>query len=435
MSSNIYPLKLFNSAISDWSYNLLENVSHNIDAGQTAPQGEEYFENGVFPFIRMKHINSKSKYVEKYDLINEKAIVDYRLKKYLKKSILLPKSGESIKLENRKMLDNDSYVVNHLCIIEPNENIIISDYLYYFLSIIKLSGLLTQTTTPSINLSDIKKIQVSVPPLVEQRGIAEVLGTVDEAIRRTDAIIEKAEELKRGLMQRLLTRGIVHTEFKQTELGEIPSIWEKKPLEKCIIEPITNGVSPIQPNEETGIWNLSLSALSLSGFKDNERKIAPIDIDLKKYRLREGDILVSRSNTRPLVGLAAMYNGNPEICIYPDLMMRIRVNPAILNPYFLELWLQHPLIRHFFMSSARGTSGSMVKINQTILGSVVIPIPSLEEQNKITEKIHSVTEKIKTEKNIKKKIEEAKKGLMQVLLSGRVRVRLDEGGLHRIRDS
>ncbi len=66
---------------------------------------------------------------------------------------------------------------------------------------------------------------ISVPPLFEQRGIAEVLGTIDEVIKRTDAVIEKAEELKRGLMQRLLTRGIGHTEFKQTELGEIPKTW------------------------------------------------------------------------------------------------------------------------------------------------------------------------------------------------------------------
>ncbi len=68
--------------------------------------------------------------------------------------------------------------------------------------------------------------QVLLPPLLEQKKIAEVLESVDEAIAKTEAVIAQTERVKQGLLQQLLTRGIGHTKFKQTDLGEIPESWE-----------------------------------------------------------------------------------------------------------------------------------------------------------------------------------------------------------------
>ena len=64
------------------------------------------------------------------------------------------------------------------------------------------------------------------PPLKEQQKIASILSNVDELIQKTEQIIEQTQRLKKGLMQRLLTKGIGHTKFKKTELGEIPEEWK-----------------------------------------------------------------------------------------------------------------------------------------------------------------------------------------------------------------
>lgn len=315
-------------------------------------------------------------------------------------------------------------------IIRPNIHLINPKYFYYALLNTHLIS-----RGYSRHYSLLKRKDIPVPPLVEQRGIAEVLSTVDEAIQRTDAIIEKTEELKQGLMQWLLTRGIRHTKFKQTELGEIPETWKIRLLKEILIEPIKNGISPNIPTEVTGLWNLSLSALSESGFKTDQIKPAPINIDFKKYRLHDGDVLVSRSNTRDLVGLAAMYQGVPDRCIYPDLMMRVRVDSSILDNYLLEQWLRHPLSRRYLMSQARGTSGSMVKINQSILENLLVPISSRQEQIKIKEILKSNDKYITQYELRRNELLKLKQGLMQLLLTGKVRVGLDESGLHRIRDS
>ena len=80
----------------------------------------------------------------------------------------------------------------------------------------------TGSTRLRIGLTELKNLLIAIPPLKDQKKIAEILTTVDEAIEKTNQIIEKTKEVKKGLMQKLLTRGIGHKKFKKTEIGEIP---------------------------------------------------------------------------------------------------------------------------------------------------------------------------------------------------------------------
>ena len=81
---------------------------------------------------------------------------------------------------------------------------------------------------PAVKGDDVEAYTLSVPPLAEQRKIAAILSSVDDAIEKTQAVIDQVQVVKRGLMQELLTRGLPgwHTRFKQTEIGEIPEEWE-----------------------------------------------------------------------------------------------------------------------------------------------------------------------------------------------------------------
>ena len=76
-----------------------------------------------------------------------------------------------------------------------------------------------------LNAEQYSQIPIPLPPLKEQQKIASILSNVDELIQKTEQIIEQTQRLKKGLMQRLLTKGIGHTKFKKTELGEIPEEW------------------------------------------------------------------------------------------------------------------------------------------------------------------------------------------------------------------
>ena len=104
----------------------------------------------------------------------------------------------------------------------------LTNYLYWYLNDSKnrLKALIQRTSINSLFRADLESFVVSLPPISEQKKIADILSTVDDVIHKTTQIIEKTKELKKGLMQRLLTRGIGHTRFKKTETGEIPVDWE-----------------------------------------------------------------------------------------------------------------------------------------------------------------------------------------------------------------
>jgi type I restriction enzyme S subunit len=190
----------------EWEVVKLENVA-KISSGNIAPQKDKYFKNGKYPFIRVQHlaILKEGKYPETYDLINDLAVSELRLKKFKKGAIIFPKSGESIRLEKRALLQDDSYVVNHLAVIEPMREDVNNIFLFYYLCAVKTSNYLTKTTMPSLSLSIIKKFLIPLPSLEEQKAIAEILSTVDKKLEVERKRKEKLEQIKKALMDLLLT--------------------------------------------------------------------------------------------------------------------------------------------------------------------------------------------------------------------------------------
>ncbi len=89
----------------------------------------------------------------------------------------------------------------------------------------------SSTTIRTIKAPELKRLKLAIPPLPEQKKIAEVLSTVDQAIEKNKEIIERTKELKKGLMQELLSRGIGHKKFKKTGIGEIPVEWRVAKIE------------------------------------------------------------------------------------------------------------------------------------------------------------------------------------------------------------
>ncbi len=210
--------------------------------------------------------------------------------------------------------------------------------------------------------------------------------------------------------------------YKRTEVGVIPKEWEVAHLGTQLSEPIRNGYSPVCPEQVTGRWMLSLSAVSADGFKTAGVKPAPShDPRVDDNLLTEGDLLVSRSNTPDRVGLAGVYEGHPAPCAYPDLLMRVRLKRS-LDRYFLLRCLLSPRGRKFFADNARGSSGSMVKIDRAILESFPIPTPPLMEQRAIATALSDVDALLTQLDRLIAKKRDIKQAVMQELLTGKTRL-------------
>jgi type I restriction enzyme S subunit len=397
-----------------------------ISSGNTAPQEGKYFKNGRHPFIRVQHLKGlqEGKFPVNYDFINDYALSELKLKLFKKGCIIFPKSGESIKLEKRAMLKEDSYVVNHLAVIEPIYGSVDNLFLFYYLRKIKTSDYLTETTTPSLKLSTISNFLVPFPPLIEQQKIAEILSTVDEAIQRTDDVIAKTESLKKGLMQELLTKGIGHKEFKDTEIGRIPKEWEVVKL-KDVLLLLRNGITLRQIKEGNGYPVTRIETIS-------EEKIDPSKLgyvvglhekDIEEYRLIEGDILFSHINSLEHIGKTAIYEGEPGFILHGMNLLLLRPDKNKVDTKFLLYLLRLFRARRVFGIMAK-KAVNQASINQTELGNLKIFLPPLSEQQKIASILSNVYEKLENLRRERTKLEKIKQWFMEELLSGRIRVRV-----------
>ena len=157
-------------------------------------------------------------------------------------------------------------------------------------------------------------------------------------------------------------------------------------LKDVISTKIQNGYSPLCQEDSSGVWVLSLGALTGYSFDSSQIKAVSSSVKMpEEYRLKDNDILVSRSNTLDKVGRCGVFHGEIENCFYPDLMMRFRANEKIVLTKYLETVLQSEFGRKYFQECAAGTSVSMMKINKTILEDFSFSLPSLMEQEKIIE--------------------------------------------------
>lgn len=295
-----------------------------------------------------------------------------------------------------------------------------SHFVYYVMQtkINTLKALAGQTAVPIVKKSLFSNIPIPLPSLSEQEKIAEILSTVDQAIEKSNEIIEKTKELKKGLMQELLTRGIGHKKFKKTEIGEIPVEWEIVGVRDVCRRP-EYGYTQRATGKSIGPRFLRITDIQHGRVVWNNVPYCECSDSVKdKYILRPGDILFAR--TGATTGKSYLIKDCPE-AVFASYLIRI-VTKEKIGCVFLYLvfnsfiyWRQ---IKQQMGGSAQGG------VNASLLSNLKIPLPSLSEQNKIAEILSSVDEEIKKVVAHKERLESIKKGLMQVLLTGKVRVRV-----------
>ena len=200
-----------------------------------------------------------------------------------------------------------------------------------------------------------------------------------------------------------------------------PEEWRKLYLIDILDGSIRNGYSPNASDIETGYYVLGLGALGDNGLNIKAVKPVKFTKEVKQSLLQVGDFLISRSNTPDKVGRSIRFKGEISNCSYPDLMMRFRIDCNKADPSFIELKLMSSTVRDYFTNCAAGSSGTMVKINKSVVEKTPLLLPSYPEQQKIAQILSTWDKAIdKLEALIAAK-QKRKKALMQQLLTGKKR--------------
>ena len=263
----------------------------------------------------------------------------------------------------------------------------------------------------SINISDLSKLSIPLPPLPEQRKIAQIFETVDNAIEKTEKIIEKYKRIKQGLMQDLLTKGIdekgnIRSEkthkFKDSPLGRIPEEWEVVRLEEVVY--FKNGKSPIFSEE--GAYPV-YGSNGLIGFS-------------KIYQFEGEHLIIGRVGAS---GEVRMVSG--KFFASDNCLVGLLIKEEGVNLKYMFYYLKYFDLKRFITQTAQPL------ITQSLINNLLIPLPPLSEQKRIAEILSQIDQAIEKEEKYKQKLERLKKGLMEDLLTGKVRVnKLLEGENH-----
>jgi len=171
---------------------------------------------------------------------------------------------------------------------------------------------------------------------------------------------------------------------------ENPESWEWCRFGDVIYENPRNGYSPKAVDFETSTKTLKLGAITYGYFDASQFKYINEKIEKDSFLwLKEGDILIQRSNSLEYVGMAGIYTGNDFEFIYPDLIMKAKASQFVENIFILKFLLS-PITREYFQKNASGSQKNMPKINQSIVMNTLIALPPLEEQKEIVKKIESL---------------------------------------------
>ncbi|MFA5997547.1 MAG: restriction endonuclease subunit S [Candidatus Paceibacterota bacterium] len=273
----------------------------------------------------------------------------------------------------------------------------------------------------NISSSQVESVEILLPPINEQQKIAEILGAVDEDIAKTQEVIEATEKLKRGLMQQLFTRGIGHTKFKETKIGNIPLEWEELVFGD-VVKKANQGVNT---TTEKVYYSVSgISVLRSNNIYENYISYSDIKyVDSETFerlsdncKPQKGDILYC--NIGSAMGSASILERDEEVLINWNIF-RIQVNKEKVTNKYLAYFLNYS--REIIRKNA--TRSTMPFIPAGTLMKMGIAVPKIEEQKQIAEILSAVDEKISVNKKLKEKLTLLKKGLMQDLLSGSVRTK------------
>ena len=281
------------------------------------------------------------------------------------------------------------------------------------------------STFAAIGGGELRNLPILLPPLPEQRAIAAVLDSIDDAIEGAKAVISATEGLRDALLHDLLARGLPgqHTEFRDVPgLGTIPADWEVVRLGD-VVPKFEYGTSIKCSSEPAGmpilrIPNIASGSLNLSDLK--YARLRPKES--ASIQLATGDILLVRTNGNPdICGQCWVSGGLEGQWGFASYLVRGRADRSVINPWFIGHFLKSDVGRRLLKGNIRTSAGNY-NLSVGNLGAMPLPCPQLNEQDSIVNTVQSLSGAIEVAREEAAGLRLMKESTADALLTGRVRV-------------
>lgn len=410
---------------NDWEIVTVEELYTNLLGGGTPSKDNEQYWGGGIPWASVKDLDGIT-LSETQDYITQEGL-------YNSATNLIP--PHSIIISTRMTVGEPFVNLTEMAInqdmkgIIPDQNIINT---YYFVYNLRkkdpyLKSIGRGTTVDGITTSDLERTHIELPPLSEQQKVASILYNLDEAINKTEEIIQQTKRVKKGVMQDVFKYGLNkestlrdENELQETYLGKIPQEWRLRQISDICLEVVDcpHSTPNYEENTDDGILVARTSEIEDGRFTEEEAPRVTEDeyIDrISRLEPEPGDIIFTREAP---IGEAFKIPEGMKICLGQRVMILRPDQDTLLSDYLLEL-IYSDMMQSWFERSARGTTSTHMNVGD--VEELEIPLPDIEEQRRITSVLNDYREKIENEMQLRDRLKHLKKGLMQDLLTGEVR--------------
>ena len=359
---------------------------------------------GKYPYVKVEDLNNCEKYQE-----SSREYSDDNNTTIKAGSIIFPKRGASILNNKVRIAAKDIQMDSNMMAITPHTAIVDTEFLYIRILHERLYRIADTSSIPQINNKHIIPYKIAVPPLAEQRKIAEVLGVWDEAIEKQARLIEKLALRKRALMQRLLSAKLRLPGFSEP--------WKE--------HKIADLFSPINDTND-GREHIPMTISAKSGFisqKDKFDRVIAGDSLQKYILLKKGDFAYNKGNSN-LYEMGCIYHINEESALVPFVYICFRSKGSVNIDFYSQFFINHGLdrqLKKIITSGARGDG--LLNVDKKDFFALNVPYPTIEEQTAIAEVLTAADREIELAKEKLDRLRRQKRGLMQQLLTGKKRIK------------
>ena len=401
-----------------WKTVRIEEIA-DVRGGSSFPKEYQGNTEGQYPFYKVSDMNLIGNEVLMQDSNNwveEDTVKTLRAKLFLKDTVIFPKVGAAVHTNKKRMLSSDGLVDNNVMgIAVRDNNLCVPYFLLYWFESIDLANLSNPGPLPSITAAKVKNTEIPLPSLPEQRAIASVLGTIQEAKFARQKEIALERERKAALMDYLFSHGTKDEPCKQTEIGEIPESWEWVRLEEVVRKSIRDGVHQTPTYVEDGVP--FITAKDIVGNKICFASCAYISAEehttlSKRVKPEVGDVLLTKVGT---VGNVALVDTIQQFSIFVQIAL-IKPKSDKVDSGFLLYALESDMgQKEINRNSAQST---MRFIGVQKISNVRVPIPSLLEQAEISTTLQACDTKIAALEQETARLDELFHAMLEELMTG-----------------
>lgn len=324
----------------------------------------------------------------------------------------------------------------HIFKVLPDQRKLVRDYAFLVLRKVQ-EGIEKQAhgfkaSFVHVKRSDLVGVELPIPPTnQEQQAIAGALSDADALIESLAQLLAKKRDLKQGAMQELLSGRSRLTKFKpdqaqyrQTEVGLIPTNWDVVTLASVAKTPMQNGLFFNPSHKGFGVRLINVGDL----FSNSPIDVNSLELfnatakECERFKVEDGDLFFTRSSIVPSgIAHCNIYrSGNTDSVVFDSHVIRFRPNPSVVSPAYLFRACLASVARQYLVSHAK--SGTMTTIDQGVLGGCPVLLPPRPEQEAIDEVLSDMDTEVTNLESKLTKARHLKQGMMQALLTGRIRL-------------